>query len=236
MPPALLARAAALRVALVAGGVSKYGVASTPALPQKATRRRVLVTGQVEDDRSILTGGAGMTNLALLTAARTLEPAAEIIYKPHPDVEAGHRTGAIPDAEALRHADRIERSAPITTLIDAADALHVITSLAGFEALMREKAVTCHGVPFYAGWGLTTDLAPVPARRGRQRSLDELVAATLILYPRYCDPVTRLPCAPEQLVDRLVSGNAKVSSPLIVMREWQGRMNRLMARTMGSQR
>lgn len=231
IPPVLQARAAALRERLIAAGISKYAVAADRSEAPSGERKRVLVTGQVEDDRSILTGGAGMTNLALLRAARAAEPDAEIVYKPHPDVEAGHRKGAIPDAEALLYADRIEREASITALIDWAQALHVITSLAGFEALMRGKSVTCHGVPFYAGWGLTTDLAPIPMRRSRHRSLDELVAATLILYPRYCDPVTRLPCPPEVLVERLAAGTAKVFSPLIVLRELQGRMNRLVQRT-----
>jgi capsular polysaccharide export protein len=77
-----------------------------------------------------------------------------------------------------------------------------MTSLAGFEALLRGKPVTTHGQPFYAGWGLTEDLCPVP-RRTRRRSLDELVAVALILYPSYLDPVSRLPCGPELLVDRL---------------------------------
>jgi hypothetical protein len=68
--------------------------------------------------------------------------------------------------------------------------------------------VVCHGTPFYAGWGLTRDLAPVPDRRGRALSLDALVAGVLILYPRYLDPVTGLPCPPEVLVDRMASARA----------------------------
>ena len=231
MPPALLARAAALRKRTVAEGISKYGRATPTVVSPRDARRRVLVTGQVEDDRSILTGGAGMTNLALLEAARRLEPDAWIIYKPHPDVEAGHRKGRIAEADALRHADAIERDAPITALIDSVDALHVITSLAGFEALLRGKAVTTHGTPFYAGWGLTHDLKRLPHRRGRRRTVDELVAGTLILYPRYVDPVTRLPCTPELLIERISSNLAKVSSPLIVIRQWQGRLRLLFDRS-----
>jgi capsular polysaccharide export protein len=88
------------------------------------------------------------------------------------------------------------------------DAVHVLTSLAGFEALLRGRAVTCHGTPFYAGWGLTRDLAPVPARRGRALTLDALVAGVLILYPRYLDPVSGLPCPPEVLVERMARAQA----------------------------
>lgn len=227
-------RARALRERLVAGAISKYAQGDRGMIRPAGTKRRILVTGQVEDDRSIISGGAGLSNRALLARARELEgPDAFIIYKPHPDVEAGHRTGRIPDAEALRHADEIERTAPITALLDTVDGLHCITSLAGFEALLRGKAVTTHGTPFYAGWGLTRDLAPLPARRGRPRDLDELVAATLLLYPRYLDPVTRLPCPAEVLVERMAVGQARITSPLVVLRQWQGRAQGWLRRLTG---
>lgn len=230
----LLDRAAKLRAHLVREAVSKYGAGGALIVRPPDQPRRVLVTGQVEDDRSIISGGGGYTNLELLRRARQLEPGAWIIYKPHPDVEAGHRAGHIPEALALEYADEIQRHAPITSLIDSVDALHVITSLAGFEALLRGKAVTTHGMPFYAGWGLTNDLAPVPPRRSRQRTLDELVAATLLLYPRYCDPVTRLPCPAEVVVRRMAEGTARVSSPLIALREWQGRIRLAFRRLAGA--
>jgi capsular polysaccharide export protein len=41
--------------------------------------------------------------------ARALEPEAEIWFRPHPDVDAGHRKGKVPDAAILAHADRIVR-------------------------------------------------------------------------------------------------------------------------------
>ncbi len=226
-------RAARLRERLVEAAISKYGQGNIGLRRPADGRRRILVTGQVEDDRSILSGGRGFSNLELLSAARALERDAWIIYKPHPDVEAGHRKGFVPEAEALRYADEVQRDVPITALIDVVDGLHVITSLAGFEALLRGKPVTTHGVPFYAGWGLTRDLGPVPARRTRQRSLDELVAATLLLYPRYLDPVTRLPCPAEVVVERMARGQARVTSPLVTLREWQGRAQALWRRITG---
>lgn len=217
-------RANVLRTRLVEAGISKYekGEVFTPT--QTGRRPQILVTGQVEDDRSVLSAGSNCSNLELLIRARRLEPDAWIIYKPHPDVEAGHRKGHVPDAEVLRHADAIERNTPIAALLDQVDRVHVITSLAGFEALLRGKSVTTHGQPFYSGWGLTTDLGPANPRRKRKRSLDQLIAATLIGYPRYVDPVTRLPCPPEVLVQRIVAGQAKVASWLITLREWQGRL------------
>lgn len=204
-PPSLVARAAELRTAIVASGLSKYERGTARVLPRPAGRRRhVLVPGQVEDDRAVTSGGALTSNLELLRRARA--EAAEdayIIYKPHPDVLAGHRRGSIADDSLSSLADHVEVEAAMPALINMVDELHVNTSLAGFEALLRGKPVTVHGVPFYAGWGLTTDLGPVPARRTARRTLDELVAAALLLYPRYLDPETGLPCPAEVLVNRL---------------------------------
>jgi len=72
-------------------------------------------------------------------------------------------------------------------LLDRVDAVHVLTSLAGFEALLRGLEVWCHGLPFYAGWGLTHDVLSTP-RRTRRLTLDELVAGALIAYPTYVHP------------------------------------------------
>lgn len=221
---ALIGRAARLRTLINSSGISKYGCRFEE-VRRDSTKQRILVVGQVEDDRSILSGGAGQTNLELLTRARKLEPDAWLIYRPHPDVEAGHRKGHVRDEVALRLADEIDRSSSVISLIEAVDGIHCITSLAGFEALLRGIPVTTHGVPFYAGWGLTNDLAEIPQRRTRRRSLDELVAATLILYPRYLDPVTRLPCTPEVLVDRVAKGDGKMPAPLSSLRVVQGKIN-----------
>jgi capsular polysaccharide export protein len=203
-PPALLARAAALRARITAANITKYNLAETPlTLPATPGRRRILVVGQVEDDASIRHGaGRVRSNAHLLAAARAVEPHAFIIYKPHPDVQTGYRRGYLPAREARRHADMVVTTGNIGTLLAQVHALHTITSLAGFEALLRGLAVTTWGAPFYTGWGLTDDHEP-PPRRSRRLSLDALVAGCLILYPRYQDPVTRLPCPPELLLDRL---------------------------------
>lgn len=202
--PGLLARAAALRAVITARNITKYNISETmPALPATPGRRRILVVGQVEDDASIRRGaGRVRTNAALLAAARAAEPDAFIIFKPHPDVQTGYRRGFLPARAARRHADMVVTAGNIGMLLNQVDGLHTMTSLAGFEALLRGVAVTCWGMPFYAGWGLTED-REAPPRRGRRLSLDALVAGCLILYPRYQDPMTRLPCTPELLLDRL---------------------------------
>jgi len=233
-PRSLLKRAARLRETIVANGISKYSRARErqPGLTRQARERRVvLVPGQVEDDMSVLAGGGGITsNLELLRRVRAIESESEIWWRPHPDVDAGHRKGFVPDSDAFRHADRIVREESMAELLEAVDGVHVLTSLAGFEALLRGRDVTCHGTPFYAGWGLTRDLGLVPDRRGRPLSLDELVAGVLVLYPRYLDPVTRLPCPPEILVQRMARGETPNRLAWIEpFRRAQGRFMSLLA-------
>lgn len=200
--PRLQARAQRLIDRLLAARVTKYNTGGV-GFTRPSAGRVVLVPGQVEDDQSFrLGGGECAGNLDLVRRAREQEPDAYIIYRPHPDVEAGNRLGAVPDQDLRRFADRIDRDSAMHALLDGVDAVHVLTSLAGFEALLRGREVVVHGQPFYAGWGLTRDLA-APPRRGRRLTLAELVAGTLILYPRYLDPDTRLLCSPEVLIDRL---------------------------------
>lgn len=202
--PDLRARAAALREAIVGRGITKYNLRGTaPAIAAPSGRRRVLVPGQVEDDASVQRGGGAIRrNIDLLRAVRAAEPDAFLVYKPHPDIEAGFRRGRIPAAEVASVADQVLAGAPMAEVLRQVDAVHTLTSLTGFEALLRGVEVTCWGLPFYAGWGLTTDRV-APPRPRRTRSLDELVAIALILYPRYVDPLTELPCPPEVVLDRM---------------------------------
>lgn len=195
-------RAERLIARLVALGVSKYNLGG--AVPELPEGRRILVPGQVEDDASILRGaGEIKSNLALLRAAREANPEAVIIYKPHPDVEAGLRAGAIAAGDL---ADLVVEHADPVALLGAVDEVWTMTSLLGFEALLRRVKVTTTGAPFYAGWGLTRDLGDVPPRRRAQPGLDGLVHAALIDYPRYRDPRTGLPCPVEVAIERLASG------------------------------
>lgn len=222
-----LERARALRERLVARGVSKYNVGSALATDLRRDARGrdvVLVVGQVETDASIRLGcPETRTNLGLLEAARASRPGAFIVYKPHPDVATGFRRGAAPQSALARFADRVITDASIHDCLAQADELHTLTSLAGFEALLRTVRVVTHGQPFYAGWGLTEDLAPV-ARRTRRRTLDELVAATLIRYPLYVHPRSHAFTTPEAIVELLGGdvarrGRAPVRFAPIFLRE-----------------
>jgi len=222
LPPWARGRAERLVRRLTQADLSKYNLAGA-ALPDLPEGRRILVPGQVEDDASIRLGaGTVRTNRDLLRAARAANPGAVILYKPHPDVEAGLRAGAVTDAADL--ADVVLAGADAGACLAAADEVWTMTSTMGFEALLRGKRVTCLGAPFYAGWGLTTDLGPVPARRTARPDLVAFAHAALIAYPRYRDPVTGLPCPVEVVVERLTSGGVPAPS----------RANRALSRLQGA--
>ncbi|WP_325063042.1 capsular polysaccharide biosynthesis protein [Halovulum marinum] len=206
-------RAEALQSAIVAARLTKYNVGSAaPRFPSRPGRRRVLVPGQVEDDASIRLGtGAVGTNLELLRRARALFPDDVVIYKPHPDIEAGLRQGLIRADEMSRLADHVARDTSAAEAMDQADVVVTMTSLMGFEALLRGREVHCFGTPFYAGWGLTRDHAAPCPRRVARPDLTALVHAALIAYPRYFDAETGLACAPEVILSRLSARAGSVS-------------------------
>jgi capsular polysaccharide export protein len=199
----LLSRASALREAIVAAGITKYNVGAGVWQRPQGKQRVVLVPGQVENDASITWGAPGVrTNLGLLQAVRALQPEAWIVYKPHPDVLAGKRPGHAEVEASRRWCDEIVTDVPIHRVFEQVDELQVLTSLAGFEALLRGLPVTCHGSPFYAGWGLTHDVVAHP-RRTRRLSLDELVAGALIVYPTYVSRTTGAFTTPERALFEL---------------------------------
>ncbi|OOF51654.1 capsular polysaccharide biosynthesis protein [Rodentibacter trehalosifermentans] len=185
-----LAQAAQLQQVLMTQHIGKYNVGSSKFCLPQTNKTKILVVGQVEDDASIRTGSPDIfTNLGLLQAVRAANPQAYIVYKPHPDVVSGNRVGHIPHEQAIKFADQITNNENVLDCIQAVDELHTMTSLAGFEALLRGKKVHCYGLPFYAGWGLTEDKLSLP-RRTKKLTLPELIAGTLIYYPQYINPQT----------------------------------------------
>ena len=202
---AALQRAKRLRQRIISTGISKYNTGCCGSDSVCSTKKNIiLVPGQVEDDASIQTGCLDIkTNLDLLRAVRQANPDAHIIFKPHPDVVAGNRVGAISDRVAKTLCDEIVTDCDINRCIDQADQVHTMTSLTGFEALLRSKAVHTYGLPFYAGWGLTVDRHAIE-RRQKQRTIDELLYCALVLYPRYYHWETQLFVAVEDAIEALL--------------------------------
>lgn len=215
------ARADKLRRSLIKSGLSKYNVGQP--LSELPKGYRILVPGQVEDDASIRLGaGRVKTNLALLQETRAANPSATIIYKPHPDVEAGLRPGHVAQDDLLQFADAIVENADPASLLAQVQEVWTMTSLLGFEALLYGVKTTCFGTPFYAGWGLTVDKGGPTPRRNQLIPMEGLIHATLIDYPRYLDPVTQQPCPVEVVVERLADGLSPAPASIRLLSKIQG--------------
>lgn len=189
---------------MVDAGLSKYNLKGQAPTGWPVDRDILLVVGQVENDKSILLGCHPdlNTNSALVEAARRDHPNAFLVYRNHPDVLAGNRPGRL-DAGAMASVDAVGDGLDIVDCLNACRRVATLTSLTGFEALMRGKAVSVYGRPFYAGWGLSDDRLTFK-RRSRRASVDHLIHAALIAYPLYVTP-EGWPCEAEDLVDRLIA-------------------------------
>jgi len=192
------ARAQALRSQWQQQRISKYNDArfEQPALPADC----VLVADQTCADAS-LQGATAQDFNAMLDAALARYPHSTVVLKVHPDVVAGRKAGHY-DLAALASNPRVRvlaQNVHPADLLPRMRAVHVMTSQLGFDALLWGVPVHTWGMPFYAGWGLTDDRLPAPARR-QPVPLAQLVHASLVAYPRYVCPERGTPCTPEVLI------------------------------------
>lgn len=196
----ILSRSSHLRNEILKLNITKYNMYNKSWERPVEAKKVILVPGQVENDASIKYGMCRVsTNLELLKSVRAENPDAFIVYKEHPDVVEGIRKNKSHHQELLKYCDEILEEVSISMLYPLVDEVHLMTSLAGFEALLRNKKVVCYGNPFYSGWGLTIDKNPIE-RRTRKLSLDELVAGALILYPTYISKTTGRYTTPERVI------------------------------------
>lgn len=210
-----------VREKLLAARLSKYNHQTHLPLDLSAAdgKRVVFIPGQVADDASLAKGCVDVAdNTTLIRTVRESNPDAFIVYKPHPDVTSGNRKGKVSADVLAACCDLVVERASIPDCLECADEVHTMTSLVGFEALMRGIPVHVYGRPFYAGWGLTNDRHPIP-RRTRPCTLDELVAAALLRYPEYYDWDAGMFCDAETVIDRLAEQRRSM--------EEQGRLRRL---------
>ncbi|WP_372737924.1 hypothetical protein [Neptunomonas sp.] len=148
---------------------------------------RVLVVDQTYGDASIELGCADAASFErMLLKAIGDNPDAEVVVKTHPDVVAGKKQGYLHHLALQLGCTLLSEDVNPWAILDQVNKVYVVTSQLGFEALMAGKEVHCFGMPFYAGWGLTTDLL-ICERRGHKRSLAEVFYAAYIEYCRYLD-------------------------------------------------
>ncbi|MEY9998696.1 capsular polysaccharide export protein, LipB/KpsS family [Sinorhizobium fredii] len=188
--------------------VSKYNLGKRVDLDSvlgPKTKRRVLVVGQVETDAAIAFGcDRPVTNNELVRLAASENPDAQIIYKPHPEVLHGTRAGVSNPADVANICAVLKEDIAPADALKGVDHVYTITSLMGFEALLRGIPVTCYGLPFYAGWGATDDRQSCE-RRKRPLSAREIFIASYLLHSRYFDPENGDAAQLEMVVLRLSS-------------------------------
>lgn len=178
---------------IVRNGISKYNLPEKEGLPEalkkkiesKGHQKVVLVVGQVEDDASILRGANGIRDSAeLVMAAKKENPNDIVLYRPHPDVWHKKRKESTDLSYISTMATVVPPTVSINQMWDVVDTVYTITSLTGFEALLRNKKVVCFGLPFYAGYGLTEDKIEHHTRTDKPE-LETLFYAAYMKYTHY---------------------------------------------------
>lgn len=182
---------------IIKNNISKYNFKDIEIKPEqlygKKQKKRILVIGQVETDASIKYGmDFPMNNNDLVQLAYEQNPDAEIFYKPHPDVLNGFRKKESDPYKVKDIATIIEKNIPLAQSFETIDHVYTMTSLSGFEALLRGIEVTVAGRPFYAGYGLTNDLCEFNDRL-RKLTVEEMFFIVYLIYPRYCDDTSGFP-------------------------------------------
>lgn len=201
--PNMQDRAKSLQQKIIESGISKYNLSGKEWNRPTNIKRVILVPGQVETDASIAKGaGKIRRNIDLLRTVRKENPDAYIVYKPHPDIHARLRKVGSNEHLVKNYSDEIVTNVSINRLLDLVDEVHVMTSLTGFEALIRKKKVFTYGKPFYAGYGLTTDRYILPERI-KTLNLYELIFGVLIIYPRYVTIQKNLFATPEESIKNI---------------------------------
>ncbi|MEA2017353.1 MAG: capsule biosynthesis protein [Campylobacterota bacterium] len=196
--------------------ISKYNhqFSKKITINKKPKQKTILIPGQVDDDMSVKFGAPDMSNMKLIKKVKEQRPNDHLTYKPHPDVLSGNRKGNLETQEVLKYVDQIVTDVDIDTMINLSDEVHTMTSLAGFDALIRDKKVFTYGLPFYAGWGLTNDTIQCN-RRDRSLTIQEMAVAVYILYPKYLNPYTKKLTTPEEVISIIIKDKEKYQNNIL---------------------
>lgn len=187
-------RAQRLAALWCAAGLSKHNAAPDPVTLPPAPY--VLVVDQVRGDASVAGAGATAESFAaMLRAARAEHPDKTIVIRAHP-AGSGYLSLRVPGVVYVGGDTHPAR------LVSRATAVYTVSSQLGFEAMLHGVPVVCFGAAFFAGWGLSDDRVPTPARRGAA-TLVQLTHAALIDYPRYVHPETGAQCEAEDVAQHL---------------------------------
>jgi capsular polysaccharide export protein len=211
--PNLLTKARLLIEKIKVLEVSKYNNGIPFQLPNEFNGpnvKKILIVAQTKGDSSLKYGLANQfSTRQMIDAAIEENPGAQILLKVHPDTLTGKKSSDI-DVSMLPSSVSVltEFFNPIS-LLKHVDHVYTKTSQMGFEALLLGKKVTCFGMPFYAGWGITDDRVYCE-RRQAERSVEEVFAAAYLLYSEYVDPTTRKRISLDEVIEN-VCNNVRVN-------------------------
>lgn len=180
---------------IVEHNISKYNNASdkipSQILNDEYDGKRVLVIAQTAGDASLKYGMLDdYTTDNMINAAFAENPHAKIYLKVHPDVLSGKKKSDIDIESAKQKCIIIEENVNPVSLLKHFSKVYTKTSQMGFEALLIGCECVCFGMPFYAGWGITTDKSTCQ-RRQRKLTVEEVFAGAYILYTHYYNPYTK---------------------------------------------
>ena len=158
---------------------------------EEKEEKRVLVVAQTAGDASLKYGMLDdYTTDDVINAALSENPDVKVYIKIHPDVLSGKKKSDINIDAVQQKCVIIEENFNPISLLKHFDKVYTKTSQMGFEALLVGCECVCFGMPFYAGWGVTTDKSECK-RRKIKRSVEEIFSAAYILYTRYYNPYTK---------------------------------------------
>ncbi|NLS20838.1 capsular biosynthesis protein [Rhizobium sp. P40RR-XXII] len=184
----------AIREQIVLNKLSKYN--HLPHLApriERTTKRRILLVDQVVGDVSVDRALGSKASFEKMLADG-LASDAQCLIRTHPDVMAGLRKGYLTNGVSEGAAVLLDDAVSVASILEVVDEVWTVSSQFGFDALLRGIPVRCYAAPFYAGWGITEDYfgvyakAVLAGRRTKLRTIDQIAAAALSLYPTYRDP------------------------------------------------
>ncbi|NNH18167.1 hypothetical protein HLB01_03845 [Bordetella trematum] len=202
-------------------GLSKYNPPTSLDAPTPGikTRRRIAVLGQVDNDMSVRLGNPdGWSMVDMIKLAKLEHPDAEILYRPHPEVYLGYQRSKFKSRRIKNVCTVVSPDSSLIDFLESVDHVYTLTSLSGFEALLRGVSVTVLGTPFYAGWGLTDDRVKLPHRKV-ELSIEEIFAGAYLKYPRYLADLSRpdigfKAAALRITADRMINGSELAKASL----------------------
>lgn len=170
---------------ITANNLTKYGCVVP--LKKISLEIDILIVGQNQTDAALKFGSDEInSNFMLCKKVRQLNPNRKISFLDHPD---NYLMKKLSGQECSSYVDEIlSEDVDCISAINASNEVHVITSLLGFEAILRQKEVHVYGFPFYWGWGLTNDFfknRELSKRRNKTLKLKEMLWIAYGIYPKY---------------------------------------------------